>query len=178
MNRAHINPFPRFGSIFSHILDPERDDHNDFIVCDIIVHLLAHIDRICGMSKKDFHILHIIEEIENGCYGDVSEAFKLFSLKEKRVLAECLIMLYETSNCLRCLDFLFNKIMTDFEVRLRDDAEVVFYNPRAFGERDDKKLQLVIKLFLPINFPYVIHRQYTYGIVEQDQSMILECFVL
>ncbi|MCL1981764.1 MAG: hypothetical protein FWG53_01560, partial [Clostridiales bacterium] len=119
----------------------------------------------------------IVKEIESGCYGDTS-AFQLFSIAEKRSLAEMLIMLYETSNTLRCLDTLFHMIMTDFDVRLRDDEEVEFYNPYRFDEREDEKLKFIIKLFLPVGFPYVVHWQYTYGTIGHDESMVLGRFVL
>ena len=175
---ADVNPYHRFSAIFSHILRPERYDQNDLIICDIITHMLAHIDRICGMSRRDFHILVIINEIENGCFGDMGADFRLFSTAEKRALAEGLLMLYESSNSIRCLDTLFHMIMTDFEVRLRDNEEVVFYNPYGFDEKEDKKLQLIIKLFLPIDFPYVVHWRHTYGSIDHDESMILESFVL
>jgi len=178
LTHADVNPYLRFTSIFSHILRPERHDQNDLIVCDIITHMLAHIDRICGMSKRDFHILLIIEEIENGCFGGMKEDFRLFNAAEKRALAEGLLVLYETSNSIRCLDTLFHMIMTDFQVRLRDNEEVVFYNPNGFDEREDKKLRFIIKLFLPIDFQYAIHWRYTYGSIDHDESMILESFVL
>jgi hypothetical protein len=176
--RADVNPYLRFGSIFSNILQPDRNDPNDLIVCDIITHILAHVDRICGMSRRDFRILMIIDEIENGWYGDLGSMFRLFTPMEKRALAESLIMLYETSNSLRTLDTLFSLIMTDFEVRIRDNEEVVFYNPYGFNAREDEKMQFIIKLFLPVDFPYVIHWQYTYGSIDHDKSMIIERFVL
>ncbi|MCL2151753.1 MAG: hypothetical protein FWH57_02160 [Oscillospiraceae bacterium] len=175
--RVDVNPYHRFTSIFTNILHPDRHDHNDLIVCDIMTHMLAHIDRICGMCRHDFRILIVINEIEKGCYGDSREVFSLFSTLEKRALAEGLIMLYNTYNSLRSLDTLFNVILTDFEVRLRDNVEVVFYNPYGFDEREDKMLKFIIKLFLPIDFPYVIHWQYTYGSVDCDESMMLERFV-
>ena len=177
LSRADVNPFYRFTSIFSHILNPERHDQNDLILCDIITHFLAHVDRICGMCRRDFRILIIINEIENGCFGDFKDVFRLFNTMEKRALAEGLIMLYKTSNSLRSLDALFHVILTDFEVRLRDNEEVVFYNPYGFDERDDKKLRFIIKLFLPVGFPFVIHWQYTYGSVDHDESMMVERFV-
>jgi len=176
--RVDVNPYHRFYAIFHHILQPERHDANDLILCDIITHFLAHVDRICGMCRRDFRILIIIEEIERGCFGDAKEVFSLFNISEKRALAEGLLMLYETANSIRCLDALFQRIMTDFEVRLRDNMEVVFYNPYGFNEREDKKLQFIIKLFLPVDFSYVIHWQYTYGTIEHDESMMLEGFVL
>jgi len=177
-SRVDINPYYRFGSIYEYILRPERNDPNDLIVCDIITHILAHIDRICGMSRRDFHLLLITDEIEQGCFGEPKDDFKLFSVAEKRALAEALIMFYETSNSLRCLDVLFNAIMTDFNIMLRDNEEVVFYNPYRFDAREDKKLRFIIKLFLPIDFPHVIHWQHTYGTIEHDESMTLEGFVL
>ena len=177
LSRVDVNPFHRFTRIFSQILSPERYDPNDLVICDIVTHILAHIDRICGMRMRDFRLLLMINEIEIGCYGNIKEGFRLFSISEKRAVAEILIMLYETSNCLRCLDALFQIIMTDFEVRLRDNVEVVFYNPNGYDEREDKKLQTIVKLFLPIDFPCVIHWRYTYGSIEHDESMILERFV-
>ena len=176
--RVDVNPYHRFTNIFSNILLADRYDHNDLIVCDIITHMLANIDRLCGMRKRDFRIYIIIDEIERGCFGDSREVFRLFTVKEKRALAEGLMMLYETSNNLRCLDALFRIIMTDFEVRLKDNNEVVFYNPYGFNEQEHKKLQFIIKLFLPVGFSYAIHWQYTYGSVEHDESMMLESFVL
>jgi hypothetical protein len=176
--RADINPYIRFGSIYKHILLPERNDPNDLLVCDIITHMLAHIDRICGMSRRDFRVLLIMNEIAGGCFGDRADVFKLFSTPEKRGLAEALIMLYETGNTLRSLDALFGKIMTDFSLRLRDNEEVVFYNPYGFMEQEDKKLRFIIELFLPVDFPFVIHWRYTYGTTGLDESTIMERFVL
>ena len=176
-SRVDVNPYIRFGPIFTRILDPERTDPNDLIVCDILTHILAHIDRICGMSKRDFKIIMMIDEIESGVYGD-KQAASLFSVVEKRALAEALLVFYETSNGLRCLDALFRVIMTDFHVRLRDNNEVVFYSPQTFDKREDRKLRFIIDLFLPVDFPFVIHWQYTYGSIGHDESMMLEGFVL
>lgn len=176
-SRVDVNPHHRFGSIFNHILKPERNDPNDLVICDIITHMLAHIDRICGMSKRDFIIFLVLKEIDDGCYGD-KEVIKLFNVLEKRVLAEALITLYKTSNGLRCLADLFTRIMTDFFIMIRDKKEVVFCNLYGFDDEENKKLLFIIKMFLPIDFPFVIHWKYTYGTIGLDESMALEEFVL
>ena len=172
-----INPYHRFGHIFSRILRPDRNDPNDLIICDIMLHILAYVDRICGMSKRDFQIMLIIAEIEQGCYGNNDGAFALFNTKEKRAVAESLIMLHEIENGLRSLDALLKKILTDFKMWVRDETELVLYNPYPLDEQDDKKLRFILKLFLPIGLPYVVHWQYTYGIIGQDDRMVLEAFV-
>ena len=177
-SRVDVNPYIRFGKIFSHILDPERSEPNDLAICNIITHMLAHVDRICGMDKRNFRVRLIAREIEGGCYGKCTEAFQLFSASEKRALAEALIRLYETSDVLKCLDALFHTIMTDFRVHVLGDFEVVFYNPYPYDEQEDEKLQFIIQIFLPMDFEHVVHWQYTYGTVEHDVSMMLEGFVL
>lgn len=177
-SRVDINPYFRFGDIFNHILSPERNDPNDLIICDIITHALAEIDRICGMSKHDFKVLLVMAELKNGCFGGSEDGYQLFSPIEKRAVAEALIKLYETSKGLRCLDNLLKTIMPDFKLRNRDQEEIIFYNPAEFDEQQDKKLRFIIKLFLPLNFPYIIQWRYTYGTIDHDPSMLLEEFVL
>ena len=177
-SKIDVNPYDRFTSIFKHILSPERSDQNDVIVCDVMTHILAHIDRICGMSRRDFRILLIIGEIEAGWFGENGGALRLFSVFEKRALAEALIMLYETSNGIRILDALFNMIMTDIDVQIRDNEEIVFYSPYGLDEREEEKLRLIIKLFVPVGIPYVVHSRYTYGTIGREGDVRLEEWVI
>ena len=173
-----INPFHRFEDIFAHAIIPDRNDPNDLLVLDAMVHILAHVDRICGMSKRDFLIVMIMDGLEKSCYGIANNYYGLFTVPEKRSLAEALIMMYETTDCLRSLDVLISMIMPDFRVRIRDDEEVVLYNHFGYNEKEDKKLKFIIKLFMPITIPYVIHWQHTYGTIGQDRGMELEEFVV
>lgn len=179
MSQVDINPFWRldFVPIFEKILIPGRDDPNDAIICDLITHVLADVDRICGMCGRDFRVLLVMKDISDGCFGDKQTA-ALFSVFEKRALAEALIMLYKTSDSLMCLSNLFTMIMTDFVIRDRDYREIVFYNPNAFDEREDGKLRFIIGLFLPLDYSYAVHWRYTYGVIERGESMTLEAFVL
>ena len=179
LSRVDVNPYHRFGFIFEHILRPGRNDPNDLVVCDILAHMLADVDRICGMYKRDFRMILIMEELERRfASGDGPGAYALFSVMEKRALAEILIMLYKTANSIRCLDALFGMIMTGFDVRIRDNREVVFYNPGWLDEQENKKLQFIIDLMLPIDFAYVIHWRHTYGSIGHDVSMVLGDFLL
>jgi len=155
-----------------------RNDTNDLIVCDIIAHMLAHIDRHCGMNKKDFHIMLLLREMENGCYGDADIFIKLFDVVEKRALVEAMLMFYETQNGFRTLDTLLTRIMTDFSVVLRDNAEAVLYNSYGYDAVADKKIRFIVKLLLPIGLPYIIHWQNTYGTLDHEESMKMGEFVL
>lgn len=177
LSQIDINPYHRFGEIYKHILNPERGDPNDAVLCDLITHVLAEVDRICGMCKRDFQIMLVMKDLDDGCFGD-AKSVQLFTVVEKRAIAEALIMFFRTSNSLRCLDTLFNMILTDFEIQIRDNREIVFYNPFAYDGLMDKKLRFIINLFLPVEYPYVIHWQKTYGTIGRDISIMLEEFVL
>jgi len=170
-----VNPYFRFKKVFKDILNTENNLNYE-ILCDIIMHTLVNIDRICGMNRRDFLIMTIIDEIDEGYYG--SEAVKLFNTVEKRFLAEVLIMFYNTSDSLSCLTALFKMILTDFQITLKDNEEFIFYNPDPFDKQKVEKIKFVIKLFLPIGFPYTIHWRYSYGYVGYSESMNCEEFVL
>jgi hypothetical protein len=174
-----INPYRRlsFIPIFKEILDPERDEPNDAVVAELITHVLADVDRICGMCGRDFQVYLVMKELEDGCFGN-KQATALFTLFEKRALAEALIMLYKTSDSVKSLNSLFTMIMTDTEILCRDREEIVFYRPNPPNTGEIQKLRFIIDIFLPINFPFVIHHKHTYGVISRDNTMILEDFVL
>jgi len=170
-----VNPYFRFKKIFKDILNSESNANYE-IVCDLIMHILVDIDRICGMNRRDFLITMIVDGIERGHYG--REAIQLFNMVEKRVLAEVLIMFYNTSDSLSCLKTLFTMIMTDFDIILKDNEEFIFYNPYPFDQQNNEKIKFIIKVLLPIGFPYVIHWRYSYGYIGYAESMNCEEFVL
>lgn len=174
-NSVSVNPYFRFKAIFKDLLSSENSSNYE-IICDIIMHILANLDIVCGMSRRDFLIMIIMEEIDEGYYG--CEAVKLFNTVEKRALADVLIMFYNTSDSLGCLTALFKMILTDFQIVLKDNEEFVFYNRFPFDEQNNEKIKFIIKLFLPIGFPYVIHWRYSYGYVGYSESMNCEEFVL
>jgi len=87
-------------------------------------------------------------------------------------------MLYNTADCLRCLTILFSMILTDFIMWNKENDELVFFNPYPFNQEIDQKLRFILRVFLPVNYKYIIHWQYTYGIIDQAEKMITDAFVL
>ena len=185
LSHADTNPYFSYEAIFKDILRPgpaenQRDDINRAAVCDLIMHTLADVARVCGMCKRDFYILLIIRDIENGCFG----APPPFSEAEKRALAETILLWYKTADSLQCLRALLTAILTDFYIMVKNNEEIVFYNPHPFNRNSsqsrqtERKLRFVADLFLPIDYPYTIHWRYTYGLIGKDDNMRIGAFVL
>ena len=172
---VYVNPYFRFKAIFKDILNSEINSNYE-VLCDIIMHILVNIDIVCGMSKRDFLTMIIMDEIDKGYYG--TEIAKLFNTVEKRALAEILIMFYNTSDSLGCLTALFKMVMTDFQIIIKDNKEFVFFSPSPFDKQNNEKVKSIIKLFLPIGFPYVVHWRYSYGYIGHSECMNCEEFVL
>ena len=86
---VEVNPFYRFFDIFSEILDINQKGYEKTreIFVDTVFHYLALTDLRMGMSKKDYYLKFLAEELESGQFGSKAKAaMRLFSRYEKRYL--------------------------------------------------------------------------------------------
>ena len=68
---VEVNPFYRFFDIFSEILDINQKEYEKTreIFVDTVFHYLALTDLRMGMSKKDYYLKFLAEELESGQFG-------------------------------------------------------------------------------------------------------------
>ena len=86
---VEVNPFYRFFDIFSEILDINQKGYEKTreIFVDTVFHYLALTDLRMGMSKKDYYLKFLAEELESGQFGSKAKAaIQLFSSYEKNIL--------------------------------------------------------------------------------------------
>lgn len=86
---VEVNPFYRFFDIFSEILDINQKGYEKTreIFVDTVFHYLALTDLRMGMSKKDYYLKFLAEELESGQFGSKAKAaMRLFSRYEKDIL--------------------------------------------------------------------------------------------
>lgn len=178
---AHIdtNPYTRFPEIFEKFITADNLGYEEFneSFADIILHYLADLDLKSGMSKREFYIRFVIADLEQGAFGS-KEKLGEFTVTEKRVLADGLLTLYQTTDSINCLIHVINCILPFCQVLIRDGEEIVFYMRETQNTGTETKIQFIIKLFLPIQFPFVLHWMKTYGLAGYDETMKLEEFVI
>lgn len=86
---VEVNPFYRFFDIFSGVLDINQKEYEKTkeIFVDAVFHYLALTDLRMGMSRKDYYVKFLVEELESGQFGRKAKAaIQLFSSYEKNIL--------------------------------------------------------------------------------------------
>jgi len=186
-----VNPYMRFSKIFyaftqKELGDPEKQEplinvveYQEFTeaTIDVVLHYLAEVDWLTGLTKHDFHIKLIIKDMENGIFGDI-KTIEMLNANEKVVLADQLIALYRTGDNIPCLLRAISKIFSYCQAVVKDGEELVFYFREPQNMEIDAKIRFVIRLFLPISIDFSIHWLLTYGIVDYDNTMFIEEFIL
>lgn len=174
-----VNPYVRFFSIFDPLLTPDDLGYEEFdqALSDIILHYLADLDIKMGMCKHDFYLKLLIQDLEQGTYGGLSE-LAAFTKMEKRIIAEWLLRFYHTGDGPGSLSGAANALLPVCEIYIREGEEFVFYMRQPKDEAEEKRIRFLIRLFLPLSCSCTIHWTQTYGVIGYEETMQMEDFVL
>ncbi len=147
------------------------------ILTDIILHHMADVDLRSFMNRNEYYIKFLISDMENGAFGNEDD-FRLFSLVEKRFLVRELLSMYKTMEYMSSLKNIGDRMFPYAQVYIRDNEEIVFYMREPKDEELEKKLNYVIKLFVPIDVKHKIHWMITYGIIGFENTIKVEEFIV
>ena len=186
-----VNPYMRFSKIFHAFTETELgnaeqqeplinvSEYKEFneAMIDVMLHYLAKVDWITGLTKQDLHIKLIVKDMESGIFGDI-KTVEMMNDREKIVLADQLLALYRTGDSISCLLRAISKIFSYCQAVVKDGEELVFYFREPQNTEIDAKIRFVTRLFLPISVDFSIHWLLTYGIVDYDNTMFIEEFIL
>lgn len=174
-----VNPYVRFFRMFDPLLTPDDLGYEEFdqALSDVLLHYLADLDIRMGMCKQDFHILLLVRDLEQGAYGGLAQLAE-FSWMQKRVIAQWLLRFYQTGDSADSLQGAVRMLLPVCRVYIREGEEFVFYMRQPYDETEEKRLQFLIRLFLPLACSCTVHWTQTYGVVGYEGTMQMEDFVL
>ena len=180
---VEINPYYRFHSIFRDLLDVDYHDMSEFksTLFDMIVHLLAEIDILQGLNKRDYYIRFVIKDLASGMYGeDNQKKIELFNHSEKIVIASNILRLYETGEAVYLLKDTMRKIFMKSTIYANCDEkdELLFYVGQKESEKARAKIELIKDLFLPVRFHTEIYWEYHFGMIGVEETMQLDRIAL
>ncbi len=176
LQEVELNPYYRFFSIFNQLLDANLDENQELIkvLFDNLYHHLLDIDMFQGMNRREFYITFMIKNIEEGYLGKVlKENFSIFSKKEKRYIANGILSLYETAECIFILKKVTKEVFIKSYIFSNTDNkdEVVFYLRVKETEVNRKKIEFIKYLFLPYKYNVEIFWEYIFGVIGEDEFM-------
>nr|WP_106780327.1 iron-dependent peroxidase [Lysinibacillus timonensis] len=180
---VEINPYYRFHSIFHQLLDINTTGNEELksTLFDIVTHLLAEIDVMQGMNKREFYIRFLIEDIESGAFGDeVQNQFFYFTRLEKEQIAINLLRLYETGEAVYLLKDTVSKMFPKSicYANCNESDELLIYIGQKETEKAWAKIQLILNLFLPVFFQVDIYWEAHFGIIDVEETMRIDHIAL
>ena len=177
----HINSF--VNEIFKGLFHPDYEDDLEMreYLLDVVLHFLAEIDRMQGMNKREFYIRFILKEIEENVFGKlVKENIEAFTKKEQEMVALHILRLYQTGDGLYLLKDTIKRLFKNciIYVKAEEQPELLVYIGQKKTEMNERKIQLVQDIFLPIHFEMEVYWQIHFGIMDVEETMKLDRIAL
>jgi hypothetical protein len=180
---VEVNPFYRFFDIFSGVLDINQKEYGKTkeIFVDAVFHYLALTDLRMGMSRKDYYFKFLVEKLESGQFGRKAKAaIQLFSSYEKKYIVLALMDVISSRNYREIFKWLFQEIYQDSIIYKSMDCanELYIYVGSAETQEERKRVQFLLDTFLPIGVRTEVFYQEHFGILEVEETMILDKVLL
>lgn len=181
--QIRVNPLYRFSDIFSAIFAPDIQEYTDTrtIFLDVFLHYAAATDLLSGMHRQEYYYWFVAEELRKGIFGEkAAEAFALFRPGQQRRIVTSLLGLYQAGHYKEVFIGLIKALYENAIVyEGRDRAETMFlYIGRRETEEERKRVGLLIDTFLPINESVEVFFDEHFGIMDVEDTMILDQILL
>ncbi|MGW7158142.1 iron-dependent peroxidase [Paenibacillus taichungensis] len=178
-----VNPYYRFYSIFKNLFLPDDEEVYELRknLFDILFHFLGTIDLHQGMNKREYYIRFLKRDICDGVYGGRNAStFKDLNREEQDKICEGLLMVYETGELIHFLKQTMSKIFKKSIIyaNCEEKNELLIYMGQKKTEDANSKVDLIMGLFLPLDFTIEIYWSHHFGILEEETTMRIEGIAL
>ncbi|OPZ93216.1 MAG: hypothetical protein BWY74_01221 [Firmicutes bacterium ADurb.Bin419] len=178
-----VNPYYRYYEIFKDLFNINNTEDIELreTLFDIVMHFIADIDAMSGMTKREYYLSFIIDDILKGILGDrIKKSFQVFDTKEKLIIAENLIKMYKTGQTLYLLKDTVRNIFKNTTIYANYDVknEFIFYIPYAMSELNEAKIEFIKEFFLPIKFRTEIYWEDHFGVIEAEETMRIDSIAI
>lgn len=180
---VEVNPYYRYFEIFKGLFHPDHEADLEIreYLLDVVLHFLAEIDRMQGMNKREFYIRFMLKEIEEDVFGkQVKENISVFTKKEQEMIALQILRLYQTGDALYLLKDTMKRLFNNcfIYVKSEEQPELLIYIGQKKTEMNERKIQLVQDILLPVNFHMEVYWQIHFGIMDVEETMKLDQIAL
>ncbi|MDR2889266.1 MAG: hypothetical protein LBV33_05435 [Lachnospiraceae bacterium] len=151
------------------------------IFIDICMHYITRIDLMSGLSKYEYYLWLLREDITVKQFGEkIRTGLALFTAAEKKVIIDNHLKLCRTGNYLRS----FKRAVTGIYPRpiiyesLDSADELLVYLGKKETDTERQRIELLIELFLPMRELVYVFYDHHFGIIGVEETMILNEMVL
>ena len=181
---VEINPLMRFSAMFEYLLHPDVInlifvENKQFILYlfDVMVHMLTDVDLCHGMTKREFYIRRIRQELLSGYHGETAaEGMKELSREKQVAVADELLKVMETGSSIDSFCHIMKQIFKGCIIyQERANPQIIYaYIGREKDEHLQKQWRLIRETFLPIDIEVKDFWSEHFGILGIDVTMIAD----
>jgi hypothetical protein len=174
-----VNPYYRFYTIFKNLfhIDLKENEQLREVFLDILLHYLTYLDLKQGLCKEEYYTRFILQEVKKGSYGeDIKEVFLLFNTNEQEIISRGILNLYTVGVQILHFKQIIKEIFSHSISYQNKDMkkEILIYLGVKKNKENEKKIQLLLQLFLPLNMGYFLYWENHFGIMGVDETMQIE----
>ncbi len=180
INEFSINPYYRYFDIFMSLLDIGKENYKELKeeLFNVYCHFLAQLEIRKGMTKVDYYLKFVDEEIKNGAFTyEFSEKFyNLFDKDEQEKIFYLIYYNYLNENnlenfCKGVQQIFVNSIIYDFK---ENNKEIIIFISNKNNEKNLGKIEILKELFLPLGINVILFWEKHFGLLENDDTMIID----
>ncbi|HBZ79228.1 MULTISPECIES: iron-dependent peroxidase [Brevibacillus] len=180
---VEVNPFYRFDDIFRELFDVNYTDEPELrhVLFDIVIHLLADIDLVQGMNKREYYIRFVLRDLEAGLFGKrTADHIRLFTQEEREIIAGNLLRLYETGEAVYLLRDTMRKIFprSTIYANCEEKDELLLYVGQEETAAARARLELIKDIFLPVRFQTEVYWRNHFGILDVEETMQIDSMAM
>ncbi len=173
------NGMYRFGKIFAPLYENKNPGSSQPIdLCfDVISHFLAEMDLLKGMTKEEYKLRSLMEEIISGGYGrENGEIFRQLDVFKQYKICHYMKLIENAGASpaifARCVTDLLEK-GTVYANKIQSRT-IMVYVGCSCNKEDDRLLELLQHLFLPLSFQVQIFWEHHFGLVDKNETLQYE----
>lgn len=180
---VEVNPLYRFSTEFADLFDINLTgcEKTREIFFDAVMHYIVQLDLRQGLSKQEYALRFLLTDLLDGvCGSRASGVIKRFKKEKLHRLLRLILKLYRCGSSV----YLFREVMRcmypDSLVYASNDSvrEVLVYVGTKETQEERERLEFLTDMFLPVNFHVFWFWEYHFGIMDVDETMILDEMVL
>lgn len=180
---VEINPLYRFSDVFSGVFDANLKgmEATREVFMDVCLHYFVQLDLRQGLSKQEYALRFLLKDLLAGvCASQATRVTERFEKGKLRRLLRLILKLYHCGSSI----YLFKEVMRcmypDSLVYASNDAvrQILIYVGVKETGTERERLEFLQDTFLPINYQVFLFWDRHFGIMDVDETMVLDEMVL
>ena len=183
-----INPLYRFSPIFEYLLHPDVTDlvfenQRQFIMFyfDLITHILSEIDLLHGMTRREFYIRKIRQEMLSGIFGENVKAGMEELKRERQIsVADEFLKVIEVGSSVHSFCQIMKQVFEGcivYQSRAHPQKLYVYIG-RERDEQLQKQWQMLRETFLPLDIEVKEFWAEHFGILGVEETMKIDAIAI